>query len=315
LLKQGDRAAAREGALRASEFALADLARHPEWPVARRMEQDGLLGHISGVLSEVGAYDEALATVQPIEEVNRKQFYMYVVEAAARARDTAAVDRLLPVAIAALKAPLPDWGSIQKLHRMIRSLALAGYGEAARSAFAELQTVHNALTGAGKLDPDPGMIAECAALTGDLASALTIVEKLGPLVEPPSPLMSVIATGMSFGGARAAPSETEMATRLTEVRKQLPPLVPGGKAHVLLKLAVDFAEMRDIETAIQLETALEAEPRDVLGQLRDSALAAISQAQQEAGDLRVSLRTALRITERSTRFERLLKLAAIPPQP
>lgn len=317
LLKQGNRAAAREGALRASELALADAAHYPEWPVARRLEHGALLGRIFGVLSELGEYDQALATVQPIDAVNRKHYYVAVVEAAARAHDAAGVDRLLPIAIAALKAPTPDWGTLQNLHRMIRSLAVLGYREPARAAFAELQALHEVPDAAGRLHPpDSGMIAECQAVAGDLAGALATVEKVGPLVGPPSPLIAAVATVRTFGNARTPPpSQAELAARLTEVQKQLPPLTAGGKAHVLAKVAVDLVEMGDLDSAIDIEARLEAEPRDVLAQLRDRALSAISKGQQDAGELRQSLATALRISERHDRFERLLQLAAVPPRP
>jgi hypothetical protein len=131
-------------------------------------------------LSEVGAYDEALATVQPLEELNRKQYYIGVIEAAARAHDRPAVDRLLPAAIAALKAPSPDWGTLQSLHRMIRSLAVLGYRDAARATFAEFQALGEVPDAAGHLHPpNPGMVAECQAVTSDLAGALGTLEKLG----------------------------------------------------------------------------------------------------------------------------------------
>ncbi|MBV9152443.1 MAG: hypothetical protein JO204_11780 [Alphaproteobacteria bacterium] len=316
LLRQGDRPAAREGALRASELALADAGNHPEWPSDRHIQHQVHLGRISSLLAEVGAYDEAVATAQPIEAVSRRQYYIGVVESAARAHDKAAVDRLLPGAIAALKAPSPDWGTLQSLHRTIRSLAVLGYRDAAREAFAEFQASREVPDAAGHLHPpDPGMIAECQAVTGDLAGALATVETLGPLVEPPGPLTAAMATVMSFGGAQTPPSQAELAARLAEVKKLLPPLRAGGKAHVLSKITVDLAEMGDIDKAIDIEARLEAEPRDVLAQLRDRALAATSKAQQEAGELRISLATALRISERHDRFEQLLQLARVPPRP
>jgi len=64
-----------------------------------------------------------------------------------------------------------------------------------------------------------------------------------------------------------------------------------------------------------VEAALEVELRDVLAVSRDHALAPISNAQQESGDDEASLATALRISRRDARFERLLKLAAVAPRP
>src|SRR5205085_11785371 len=118
------------------------------------------------------------------------------------------------------------------------------------------------------------------------------LEKLGPLVEPASQLATVMATVMSFGGASTPPSEAEIAARLAEIRKQQPALTAGGKAHVLANIAVDLAEMGDVESAIDIEARLEEEPRDLLDRLRDRALVAISKGQQDGGDSRSSLATA-----------------------
>lgn len=313
LLKAGKRDEARIAALRASETALAST-NAPGQSRRSQVENIQLLGRIFHVLCEVGEYDQAIGTVQPIENINRRQFYVFAIEAAVKAHDSPAVDHLLPTAVAALKEPAPDWGTVQMLHRMIRPLALAGYHDAARTAYSELRAVQDGLVASGKYRSDLVMIAEDQALVGDLADALTTAEKAGQLAGPPDKLLTTMATVFTFADAKAKPTDAEIAARFAQVQSQMPPLVSGPKSVALSKIAADLAAMGEIGSAIDVEAALEVEPRDVLAGERDMALVSISQAQQNADDPEASLATALRISRQDARFDRLLKLAAVPPR-
>jgi hypothetical protein len=102
---------------------------------------------------------------------------------------------------------------------------------------------------------------------------------------------------------------------MAEVKALQPALVSGPRAGALARIAADLAAMGDLDNAIKIEAALEVEPRDILSAVRDIALAPISQAQQDVGETREALATALRISQSGARFERLLKLAATPPRP
>jgi hypothetical protein len=311
--KKGNAPEARSAAQHAAQLALA--VDETALPTAARFEHEALLGRVFGVLNQLGAYDEALAAVQPMDNINRRQYYGFVVEAAVRAGDAASVERLVPVAIAAFVAPTPDWGSVQKLHRMLKALAPAGYREAARATFAELRRVHDDVTATPLYRPDLGMMAECQALTGDLPDALAIAEKLGPLVAPPGIGPAALVTAMTFANSKTPPTTSEVADRLAEVKAMEPALVPGPKAHALADIVAALAATGSVDKAIELEPGLEVEPRDILAQPRDQALAAIAEAQQQAGELHAALATALRITGRDTRFARLLALAAAPLRP
>lgn len=303
LLKEGKLAEARAAALRASQAA----------PVDDVVQ----LGRVFKVLSEVGEYDQAIATLQPIDDFNRRQYYVYAVEAAVRAHDAAAIGRLVPIAVAGVEAPTPNLNSVDWLYRMIKALALAGYYDAARGAFVELTRVHDDLIASGRSPPNLDTIAECEALTGDLPGALATAAKAGPLVGPPniSNLQAALITTMTFANAKTPPSNAELAARLAQIKALQPALVAGPKAGALARIAADLAKMGDLDKAIEIEAALEVEPRDVLSGLRDMALAPISQAQQDAGETREALATALRISQGEARFDRLLNLAATPPRP
>ena len=312
-LGDGKMEEARAAALRASRAALGQAM--PDRSSVQYFEHGALLGHISEVLCQVGEYDQAIATVQPIENVNRQQYYVFAIEAAVRAHDDAAVKHLLPIVIAAVAAPTANWATVQKLHRTVRSLALGGYRDAAQTAFAALIAVYDRLTGPGRLPPVPTIIAECQALTGDLAAALETADKAGPLVGPPGRGLAVMSTVLAFGGAKSPPTPEQLKAQLARAQAMQPAQVPGAKAAALAQIAADLAGMHEIDAAIGVEAALEVEPRDVLAVSRDHALAPISRAQQESGDDEASLATALRISRRDARFERLLKLAAVAPRP
>lgn len=315
-LKEGRVAEAREEARRAQQAALA-AAGLPNQSTAQRIAHHNQLGQVFAVLCDLGEYDEAIATVQPIEDVNRKQYYAMAIEAAVGAHDDAAVNHLLPVAIAAFKEPAPDWGTVQKLHRVIQALGRGGYRDAARTAFAELKAVLDTLVASGKYQADLDMLAECQALTGDLAGALATADKAGPLVQAPSNGQVAMATVFSFADEqrKAPPTQNEIAQRLAEVQAHMPAQVLGPKAFALAAIANDLALMGDIKSALGMEAALEGEPRKLFEQQRDFVLTPISEAQQTAGQYREALATALRISRDDLRFARLLKLAAVPPQP
>lgn len=310
-LKAGKMEEARAAALRASQAALA-TANSPDLSKAQHFDELSQLSSIFGVLCQVGAYDQALATIQPVDSVNRRQYYFFAIEAAVRAHDDAAVYGLVPRAVAAFKVPAVDWGTVQNLDRTLRSLAVGGYRDAAHAVYAEFTTAYDGLTASKRLPPNPGMIAEAQALTGDLPAALNTADTLGPVAGPPSKGVIGMAAIFSFAEAKTPPTPEEIKSRLAQVQAEMPAQVAGPKANTLSDIAADLAGMHEIDAAISVEAALEGEPRDVLTAPRDRALTAISEAQEEAGDDEASLATALRITARELRFRRLLKLAAVP---
>ena len=311
LAKQGDKDAARTVALQASRVAL--MATRDTMPPPRWKDHLVLLSGIFASLAELGAYDEAIATVQLQDELYRRQYYFNVISAAIRNGDAAAVVRMVPAVVAAVKMPLPDWGSVQQLQRLIRILVDAGYRDAARMPYEEFKLLFGELTKPGGLRPDLMMLAELQALMDDLPTALATADRAGSLTAKRNGFAALMGVAMAAADANQALTREQLMAEAQRLAQSLPPLVPGPKAGVLRAITLALAEAGDVAGALQAEAGLEAEPRDALQGPRDEALAAIAGALATSGDLRPSFATAMRIAEPQSRAKSLLRLAAVPP--
>jgi hypothetical protein len=286
---------------------------NPKWTW---YDHQALLGRIFGVLCELGADDAAITTVQPIEPENRQQYYVLLIDAEVRRKDTAAIARMLPVAIKAVEAETrlaSRTGYL--LFRLTRTLALGGYAGEARTTYTELVSLLDHPSLARPVHITPVLLAELKADVGDLPGALLAANEAGPLVMKPSDAQILMMAALQFANRSASPTASEVAAAADRLRAALPPLMPGPQAHALTAIAVDMAEIGDIAAARQAESRLEAEPRDALWGPHDTALEAIVGAQIKAADFRGALATTLRMTEPNRRWKALLKLAGVRPNP
>lgn len=304
LLKQGDPDGARRVAVEASHVALKSIH-------GNVLAQFPLLSSIFGVLAEVGAYDEAIAVVQPIDPINRRQFYLRVIQEAAWKKDTTALARLLPGAIEVLKAP----GTGGRLFEIVEALLVGGYREQAQKLFDELQTPSPGKTTPAPDKITPSQVAIFKAYMGDMAAALEAANDAGPMVAKPNSLQETLTTVMQFDNATHPPTKEEIAAAAARSQAALPPLLPGPKANLLAAIVSDMAALGELEAARAAEAPLEAEPRDVLAVKRNAALSSIAVLQINKGDLRGAYITTMRITQPEIRWMPLLKLAAASPDP
>jgi tetratricopeptide (TPR) repeat protein len=311
LKKQGDRLAAIRLALAASQLAVG-VQRGPAEPLYKWLDHTVLLGRIFGTLAELGAYDDAIATVQPIEIQNRQQYYDNIVRVEVQHKDSAAIARTLPLAIATIRLPTPAGRSANLLYELTRTLAAGGYSDEAKVAYESLLELLGTHPATPQDRVQPWQLAALKADLGDLAGAMSDADNAGPMVTKPSFMQAVMLTAMQFGGARTKPSEAEVQAALQRSIQALPPFVAGPKASALSMIAVEMAAQGKFDAALQVASKLDVEPREVLQSTRNVALAAIAKAQEKAGDLRGSFSTVLQIAQPLSRWDTLLKLAAQP---
>lgn len=312
LNKQGNMAAAVRTATAASQLALETQTVSSQ-PPSNRYDHFALLNRIFGVLTDLGAYDTALATVQPNELVNRQQYYITVVQAAVSRKDSTAIAHLLPIAIAAVIQPTPAGTRAESfLYSLTRALANGGYREEAKKPYEALTQFTNNAAVTSRDHLLPWQLAVLKADTGDLPAALQAADDAGPLTAKPTRAMANFLTVMQFDSATKPPSPSEVAAAMQRSANMLPNLVAGPKANALSAIAIDLAAQGNIEGALQVESELEVEPRAALSGARDMALSSIAAAQLKARDLRGSFSTTLRIEQASVRWGSLLKLAAEP---
>jgi hypothetical protein len=150
-------------------------------------------------------------------------------------------------------------------------------------------------------------------LVGDLDAALATADAAGPMTGPPSSKMRNFMVGMLSDSDRTPPTQAQIAERTKLAQRFLAATVAGPRADALSGIAVATADIGNIPDALRAAAELDAEPRNVLAACRDVALAAISTAQQRAGDLEASLATALEMTAPLERLRRLRALAVIRP--
>ncbi len=309
---QGDLQRARTLATAASTTAVNATA-YP--PGTGWYDHIALLGRIFGVLVDCGAYEQAIATVQPIDFYNRQQYYVSVVSAAATRKDQAALSSLLPRAIEAMQAPAGKVnGGVNYLWRMAISLAVAGYKEEAKVAFDALMKMFEQPSSSGQQRPDVAMMAEMQAAMGDVPGALATANNAGSLIAERTVAQKRFAAAMAMmmGGAKIPPVDAAAEAQFRQLEASVPTVHPGPRADALRAIAVVMAEKGDITSAIQAEAGLEGEPRNALSGPRNAALIAICDAQLRADNPEAALATALRIVQTTEQERLLLKLAAMP---
>ncbi len=302
LVKAGDLKVARSLVARAAASAV-QLRHDPNEPLWKWFDHCTLLGDISSVQVDVGAFDEAAATVQPIEAPNRAQYLVNIVQAEARQKDTEAMSKTLPIALReAVNQPLPVGGpinTIELLTRITLFLAEGGFTNLAQEPFRLLEST------ADNQEPSPPpaltrtqpsahvRVAAAQAAMGDIRSALVTADAVGPMVVDPSMGAILLSHGLAVG--------TKMA---------------GPKAEALHGIARELVLRGDLQEAQRIESQLEVEPRAALTGLRDSLLAQIAKAQADAGDLRASYSTTSRMTQAIVKWDSLLHVLALSvPRP
>jgi tetratricopeptide (TPR) repeat protein len=309
-LKLGDQARATPFALQAAHKAIqgpsASAREKPGW----YFDYTGQLGQISAVLADLGAYDEAIAVVQPIDSNNRAQFYAHTVNAAIRKLDAAGVERMLPIAIEAFRGDSTPNHMIQLrlLSGLTRALAVAGYRDDALKAFQEFLDVLGNSSSNEQIRQKNLLSAVMQADGGDIRGALASADKSGLMIENPSDAQIAMLVAMRLRLQGAA--EFEEAKR--EAMKILPS-VSGPKAEVLSAIVVHLAKKGNIEPALQTLAILDVESGDAVKGVHDSAASVLAEAQEKLGDLRGSFATALRIRQATVRWPVLLKLAGTQP--
>ncbi len=310
LTKQGDDEAARKLAIEASRIALKET--RDVIPKSQWYDHLALLGRIFDTLNRLHAYDQAIATIQPNDALNRPQYYVDVVKSAIAANDATTIPRLASAAIEAMTVSVY---SEYPLRQLIHDLARAGYRDAAGAALEKLKHLYDDPTTPGAPRLPNIDIAEAQAVMGDLQTALDTAERVGPLTVKPGPLPYVLAAGMGADNeSNSVLAVAKILWRAVSLRisHPLPPLGAGPKAAALLRIATALAEEGNIDGAFKAEAGLEVEPRDVLQGARDAALSSIALAQAKSGKLRASLTTALRIADPAVQVKSILPLAAIP---
>ena len=311
---RGDLPAARVFATKASDVAVNTTS----FPAGTGWyDHIALLGRIFSVLLDAGAYDQAIATVQPIELVNRQQYYVSLLDAEARHKDTAAVTSTLPKALEAVQASTPGMDrSAYFLSRIVIVLAGADYREAAKAPFDALRKTLDQPLPPNRPKPNASMLAEVQAAMGDVPAALATADNAGPLVAERNEAQKrfIASMAMMMGGARLPPTDAVTAGQLRQLEGSVETAHPGPKADALMAIAVRMAAIGDVNSAIQAEAGLEGEPPGVLKVPRDAALVAISDAQLRSDDPEAALATALRISQPTEQAKPLLKLAALPPR-
>jgi hypothetical protein len=301
-------------ALAEQSFNLASLAKTPGQGPAVLHSVDGfsLLSRLSGLLASLGAYDEALETIQAIELRNRLQYYVSVTDRAVQRNDAVGVTRMTALAIAALKADMggPN-GAYGHLYDLTRRLAMAGYRADAQTACAELQTITPVPY--EKLSPYKSIILRVDM--GDVVGAVDAANALGAMTAKPSPMALMALTTMMFDNAEKPPTTEEVAKAMETAKKMMPAQVAGPRADSLIGIADELALMGNIPMALEIESSLEGETNENIVAKRDMALAVIAKAQIKAGDLHEALATSLKISAPMKRWEPLLQLASFHSDP
>ena len=167
------------------------------------------LAGISEVLAELGAYDDAIATLQPIEMQYRSHAYISIIKAEIRNKDAAAISGTLPAAIAAIKLSIPPGSTTQLLYDLTKALAVGGFRDQANNVYQSLLewSLGQSDKPAGRLLPQ--QLAVLKADMGDLAGALATADDAGALVTKPGLADLFTATVMEFGLGARKPTEAE----------------------------------------------------------------------------------------------------------
>ena len=226
----GDPDTAKRLAVEASSVALKE-ANDRSRTLGTQSVNQTLLGAISVVLEELGASEAALTSLQPIDLTNRKQYYSTILGIAARHKDGAAVKAMLPIALEMARTPTSGGlATVPFLARTTLSLVAAGFtGRGPMKSYAELEVAVNAASGDG-LSAGLATLAEVQAAMGNMDAAYTTADRAGALTAKPNVARAVVATTMSFAGAQNPLSQKEVADRLEQASRSLPPQVASSKA-------------------------------------------------------------------------------------
>jgi hypothetical protein len=299
--QRGDGEGALALATQASQLVLSHDAGNPPLTARLNPAQVQFSERIRSVffkLKSLGAYDAAMATVQPIDPGNRRVYFLSLIQAETMKRDSAAVARTLPAVTDFFKQPLPG---ANYPFELVKALALGGYRDQARELIRGFPPFSS------------GETALIEAALGDTDAALAALSASGPLVAKPNAVQLGLTTIMAFDGAQQAPSKEEVAKMAARVQAAAPPSIPGSRANLMSGIVNDLAAAGDIEGAKKIAAQFDAEPNPVLEGTRNIAFVAIANAQIKAGKPRDALATALKISQPSLQWEPLLKLAALPP--
>jgi tetratricopeptide (TPR) repeat protein len=222
LQKLGERARALAVARQASHLALQGVPpseRRPGW----YQDYTGKLGQISATLTQLGAYDDAIAVVQSIDPSNRAQYYVRALMAAAREPNSSEVGRLFPVTMEAFRInPMIQSLHLRQLSDLARALAVAGYRDFAVKAFREFQDQ------LGKLPAAADQIRQSALLSavmqadsGDIDGAILAAENAGPMIGKPTDAQLAALAAMMAGGRTTPPNLRRSSDRQLKDCQQL----------------------------------------------------------------------------------------------
>jgi tetratricopeptide (TPR) repeat protein len=305
LVKLGDRETARKMALHASVLP---------GPVSKAGSAADMprLIRIFDILTELGAYDEAIAAVQPMDIQNRQQFYLGAVEAEIQKANIAAISKTLPIAIEIFKSQLStDRQASNSLFELTKNLALAGYQDEALKILGALEESADS-----PYPILPWQAAELKADMGDLEGALAAADAAGPMTAKPSADQVAMLALLYAYAAKTPPTSPVPPDAIHQAETTLG-TVSGPRANALGAIASDMAAKGDIQAAFRAEAGLDADQSSVIAAVRDNAVASIERAQEKSGDLRGAFTTALRIRQPFVRTLTLLSLAKAPlhPQP
>jgi hypothetical protein len=314
--RAGDLQRARHLGLQASAAAVKGQTDSSQPHV--RPDRIQLLSRISSLLTDIGAYDEALETVQPIDPINRRQFYRRVLSTEAERHDGPAIDRTLPGVMKVILEPTPAPYMVRNdLSDLVLTLAHTGFRKQAKVPFDAIATAPSPPS-LPLADPTLARYAAAQAAMGDLPGALKTASAAGPLVAQRSGaeknVMALMALALSARSKEDLVSPQALAMR-QRMASSFPTIHPGPQASALVAIATELASEGDVAGALQAEAGLEKVPGNDLDGPRDTALAAIAAEQIQAGQPEAALETTLRIRQDVSRLAPLLKLAALPVHP
>lgn len=310
LLKLGERAKALAVARQAAHLALQGVPpseRRPGW----YHDYTGKLGQISATLTQLGAYDDAIAVVQPIDPGNRAQYYARALLAAAQEPNSPEVRRLFPVTMEAFRIkPMIHALHLRQLSDLAEALAVDGYRDFAIKAVQEFQDQLGKSPSADQVRQRTSLSAVMQADSGDIDGAILAAENAGPMVGRPTDAQ-LAALAVMMAGGQTTPAKFEDIKRQAIERW---PAAAGPKADVLSAIVVHLARKGNFSGALQAFDILDSEPDDAIKGIHDSAAEVLAREQEKQGDLRGAYTTALHIRQPIVRSPILVSLAGIAPR-
>ncbi|MGN6284473.1 MAG: hypothetical protein ACTHM2_04905 [Afipia sp.] len=310
LLKLGERARAVAVARQAARLALQGVPsseRRPGW----YHDYTGKLGQISATLIQLGAYDDAIAVIQPMDPSNRVQYYARALLAAAQEPNSPEVRRLFPVTMEAFRIkPMIHALHLRQLSDLAEALAVDGYRDFAIKAVQEFQDQLGKSPSADQVRQRISLSAVMQADSGDIDGAILAAENAGPMVGRPTDAQ-LAALAVMMAGGQTTPAKFEDIKRQAIERW---PAAAGSKADVLSAIVVHLARKGNFSGALQAFDILDSEPDDAIKGIHDSAAEVLAREQEKQGDLRGAYTTALHIRQPIVRSPILVSLAGIAPR-